>query len=65
MIYVPDLENYKCFVIRNDTTLRADKNIPVNNSDVPYRDYYYTSNYLIKKVESAYSTSTCGHLRTI
>lgn len=46
MIYVPDLENYKCFVVRNESTIRAYKNIPVNNSDVSYRDYYYNSNYL-------------------
>ena len=46
MIYVPDLENYKCFVVRNESTIRAYKNIPVNNSDVDYRDYYYNSNYL-------------------
>ena len=46
MIYVPDLENYKCFVVRNDSTIRAYKNIPVNNSDVAYRDYFYNSNYL-------------------
>lgn len=59
MIYVPDLENYKCFVVRNDSTIRAYKNIPVNNSDVPYRDYYYNSNYLYQDgVQSfgAYST---------
>ena len=46
MIYVPDLENYECFVVRNDTTIPAYKNIPVNNSDVAYRDYFYNSNYL-------------------
>lgn len=46
MIYVPDLENYKCFVVRNESTIRAYKNIPVNNSDVSYRDYFYNSNYL-------------------
>lgn len=46
MIYVPDLENYKCFVVRNESTIRAYKNIPVNNSDVAYRDYFYNSNYL-------------------
>lgn len=46
MIYVPDLENYNCFVVRNESTIRAYKNIPVNNSDVAYRDYFYNSNYL-------------------
>lgn len=59
MIYVPDLENYQCFVVRNDSTIRAYKNIPQNNMDIEYRDYYYTSNYLYQDgVQSfgAYST---------
>ena len=46
MIYVPDLETYKCFVVRNESTIRAYKNIPQNNMDIEYRDYYYNSNYL-------------------
>lgn len=59
MIYVPDLESYKCFVVRNDSTIRAYKNIPQNNMDIEYRDYYYNSNYLYQDgVQSfgAYST---------
>lgn len=59
MIYVPDLENYQCFVVRNDSTIRAYKNIPQNNMDIEYRDYYYNSNYLYQDgVQSfgAYST---------
>lgn len=46
MIYVPDLETYKCFVVRNESTIRAYKNIPQNNMDIDYRDYFYNSNYL-------------------
>ena len=46
MIYVPDLETYKCFVVRNESNIRAYKNIPHNNMDIEYRDYYYNSNYL-------------------
>lgn len=45
-IYVPDLENYKCFVVRDETTIRAYKEIPRRDSDVNYRDYFYNSNYL-------------------
>lgn len=59
MIYVPDLVSYKCFVVRNDTTIRAYKEIPQNNTDVEYRDYYYTSNYLYQdglQSFSSYST---------
>ena len=48
MIYVPDIENYKCFVVRDETTIRAYKNIPKRNQDVDYRDYYYNSNYLFQ-----------------
>ena len=59
MIYVPDLENYQCFVVRNDSTIRAYKNIPQNNMDIEYRDYYYTSNYLYQDgVQSFGSYST-------
>lgn len=59
MIYVPDLVSYKCFVVRNESTIRAYKNIPQNNMDIEYRDYYYNSNYLYQDgVQSfgAYST---------
>lgn len=45
-IYVPDIENYKCFVVRSDTTIRAYKEVPSSGATVAYRDYYYTSNYL-------------------
>ena len=58
-IYVPDLDTYKCFVVKNDTTIRAYKEIPVNNRDVSYRDYFYTSNYLYQDgVQSFGSYST-------
>ncbi len=50
MIYVPDT-SYACYVVQNDTTLRAYKTKPYNPSygntiNIAYRDYYYTSNYL-------------------
>ena len=57
-IYVPDLESYKCFVVRNDTTLRAYKEIPRNNSDIEYRDYYYNSNYLFQDGIQSFSSYT-------
>lgn len=46
MIYVPDLENYSCFVVRDETTIRAYEEVPQRNQEVDYRDYYYNSNYL-------------------
>ena len=59
MIYVPDLDTYKCIIVRNDSTIRAYKEIPTNNKDVTYRDYYYTSNYLYQDgVQSFGSYST-------
>lgn len=58
MIYVPDLSNYKCFVVRNDSTIRAYKQIPRNNTDVEYRDYFYTANYLYQDGTQSFSTYT-------
>lgn len=46
MIYVPDLENYQCFVVRDTNTIRAYKGRPSYNSELEYRDYYINSNYL-------------------
>lgn len=46
MIYVPDLENYKCFVVQNEEVIRAYEEIPEDNSNISYRDYYYNSSYL-------------------
>ena len=54
MIYVPDLENYKCFVVRDESTLRAYKEVPRKNSDVDYRDYFYNSNYLYQDGEQSF-----------
>lgn len=54
MIYVPDLENYKCFVVLDESTLRAYKEVPRKNSDVDYRDYFYNSNYLYKDGEQSF-----------
>ena len=58
MIYVPDTENYECFVVNSDTTIRAYKEIPTNNSSIDYRDYYYTSNYLYKDGTQNFSNYT-------
>lgn len=46
MIYVPELNSYKCYVVRDSNTIRAYKQIPTNNSNIDYRDYFYNSNYL-------------------
>ena len=58
-IYVPDLTNYKCFLVRSDSTIRAYKEVPRNNTDVHYRDYYFTANYLYQDgIQSFGSYST-------
>lgn len=58
MIYVPELENYKCYVVRSENVIRAYKQIPYNNSTIQYRDYYYNSNYLYQDGEQSFSQYT-------
>lgn len=58
MIYVPDKENYECFVVRSDEVIRAYENIPRNNTEVNYRDYYYNSNYLYNDGIQSFSQYT-------
>lgn len=58
MIYVPDLTNYKCFVVRSEEVIRAYKEVPTNNTEVAYRDYYYNSNYLYNDGIQSFSTYT-------
>lgn len=58
MIYVPDTENYKCFVVRSESVIRAYKEIPSNNADIDYRDYYYNSNYLYTDGTQSFSNYT-------
>lgn len=48
MIYVPNKEDYKCFVIQSSDVIRAYEEIPVNNSNITYRDYYFQANYLYR-----------------
>lgn len=58
MIYVPDLQNYECFVVQSDSTIRAYEEIPQNNSTIDYRDYYYNGNYLYKDGSQTFSNYT-------
>lgn len=48
MIYVPEKESYKCYVVQNENVIRAYKEIPKNNSNIDYRDYYINSDYIFK-----------------
>lgn len=47
-IYVPDIENYKCFVVNSSESIRAYKDTPNLGSSVEYRDYFVNSNYLFQ-----------------
>lgn len=57
-IYVPDKENYKCFVVRSEEVIRAYEEIPRNNTEIIYRDYYYNSNYLYNDGVQSFSQYT-------
>lgn len=58
MIYVPEKENYKCYVVRSEDVIRAYEEVPTNNSTISYRDYYYNSNYLYNDGEQTFSQYT-------
>lgn len=58
MIYVPDTENYSCFVVRDSNTIRAYKQKPTYNSNIDYRDYYINSNYLYQDGNQQFSNYT-------
>lgn len=58
MIYVPDKENYKCFVVRSEEVIRAYEEIPRNNTEVVYRDYYYNGNYYYNDGVQSFSQYT-------
>lgn len=55
MIYVPDKENYECFVVQSEGVIRAYEEVPENNISVNYRDYYISSNYIYKDGTQSFS----------
>lgn len=48
MIYVPDKENYECFVVQSDSIIRAYEQTPRHNTSINYRDYYFQGNYIYR-----------------
>lgn len=48
MIYMPNLNDYECFVVLNDTTIRAYEEMPIENTTIPFRDYFINANYIYK-----------------
>ena len=55
MIYVPDLD-YDCYVVQSEGVIRAYEEVPKNNTDINYRDYYIKSNYIYKDGNQSFST---------
>lgn len=55
MLYVPNVEDYKCVVIRDSETIRAYKEIPTHNSNIDYDDYYYNSHYISQSGNQQFS----------
>lgn len=58
MIYVPNLNDYQCYVVRDSNTIRAYKQRPSNNREIDYRDYYINSNYLYQDGTQQFSSYT-------
>lgn len=58
MIYVPNLENYKCVVVRSEQVVRAYKEIPTYNSTIDYDDYFLQSNYISQPGTQTFSNYT-------
>lgn len=58
MIYVPEKESYKCYVVQNENVIRAYKQVPNNNTNVDYRDYYINSDYIFKDGTQQFSQYT-------
>lgn len=57
-IYVPDLENYECFVVQGEGVIRAYEQRPVQNRTINYRDYYINSSYIYRDGDQTFSNFT-------
>lgn len=47
-IFVPDITNYKCYIVQSEGVLRGYEEVPKRDTDVNYRDFYIKSNYIYK-----------------
>lgn len=47
-IYVPELNNYECYVVQSEGVIRAYEEVPRYNSTINYRDYYINSDYIFR-----------------
>lgn len=70
-IYLPieNVNDYKCYEVRDKDTIRAYKNTPQMNSTSPYDDFFVNSHYLKKSGSTTwnnYSTlPTCLNSNSI
>lgn len=55
MIYVPDLNNYRCVYVRGQGVIRAYRQQPYYNSTIQYRDYYIDSHYTFVDGEQTFN----------
>lgn len=58
MIYVPQKDNYKCYVVQSEGVIRAYEEVPQNNTTIDYRDYYIESDYIYKDGYQTFSQYT-------
>lgn len=56
MIYVPELNNYQCYVVQSEGVIRAYEEMPKNNFTINYRDYYIKSNYIYRDGSQNFSS---------
>lgn len=47
MIYVPDL-TYACYVVQGEGVIRGYEQMPANNFNINYRDWYINSSYIYR-----------------
>lgn len=58
MIYVPEKENYACYVVQSEGVIRAYEENPKNNETINYRDYYINSDYIFRDGSQNFSAYT-------
>lgn len=56
MIYVPDLEHYKCYYVASEGVIRAYEKVPQHSQENNYRDYYINSNYIYRDGVTQFTT---------
>lgn len=59
-IFVPNLSDYQCVVVRDNNTIRAYSTMPQINNSSNYVDYYPNSHYMY-----SYGTQTWSNYQTL